>query len=81
MRSRTQVSEKICEKHMTINLETGEKIGYEPGEHIAARDMPPENVWIIDSSASRHMTPNESLFVSKQEIRTTVTVADGEESG
>lgn len=37
------------------------------------------NAWIIDSGASRHMTPDESIFTSKRNItQTSVTVANGE---
>ena len=37
----------------------------------------PSKEWIIDSGASRHMTPDRGLFVSMMLIRTTVRVADG----
>lgn len=34
--------------------------------------------WIIDSGASRHMTPDESFFTSKRSVRTSVTIASSE---
>ena len=45
-------------------------------ETVTERDLP--MTWIINSGASRHMTPNESIFTSKQSVQTTVTVANGE---
>ena len=36
------------------------------------------NAWIIDSGASRHMTPNGNIFTSKRSIKAAVTVANGE---
>ena len=45
-------------------------------ETMTERDLP--MIWIINSGASRHMTPNESIFTSKQSVQTTVTVANGE---
>ena len=33
--------------------------------------------WVIDSGASRHMTPDRGIFVNMMLIRTTVRVADG----
>ena len=33
------------------------------------------NAWALDSGASRHMTPNESVFTTKRPIRTSVTMA------
>ena len=42
------------------------------------RDLPQQDVWVIDSGASRHMTPDESLFSTSRPINTTVTVANGE---
>ena len=35
-------------------------------------------VWIMDSGASRHMTPNKSLFITKRNINTIITVASGD---
>lgn len=45
---------------------------------LAAEHLPPPDMWIIDSGATRHMTPNRSLFTTIQPINTRVTVASGE---
>lgn len=44
-----------------------------------AREIPdPPIAWIIDSEASRHMNPKGSIFTSKRNIQTFVTVVNGE---
>lgn len=43
---------------------------------VVAKDSP--QGWVIDSGVSRHMTPDESIFVTKRDINTTITVVNGE---
>ena len=37
----------------------------------------PSTTWIIDSETSRHMTSDKSLFTSRRDIETLITITNG----
>ena len=45
---------------------------------LVTRDFSPFSTWIIDSSVSKHMTSDKSIFVIKREIQTTINVINEE---